>query len=96
MAAANRTYGLTLSIYYETNLGQSIGVIGSTEELGRWKEVKVHLKWKKGHVWVMEQPLLTKYQYFKYKYVLLKNDEIEKWESGIDRIADLELLPEVY
>lgn len=29
-----------------------------------------------------------------YKYVLMNNGELVKWEDGFDRIADLDLLPE--
>lgn len=72
--------------------GESIGVIGSTEELGCWKKVRVHLEWTNGHNWVSKEPFITNKRYFQFKYVLLKDMQLVHWERGIDRIADLEIL----
>jgi hypothetical protein len=45
----------------------------------------------------MTQPFVTSQPTFTYKYVLMENEmtEMGKWESGIDRIAELKLLPEL-
>ena len=53
------------------------------------------MHWTDGHVWVLDKPILTNKNYFQYKYVLLDHGKIVKWESGIDRIADLDLLPDL-
>ena len=39
---------------------------------------------------------MTKLYYFQYKYALLKNGgtELINWEKGVDRLADLEIMPE--
>lgn len=39
----NQTYAIKFEVQYPTKFGESIGVIGSTEELGNWKKVRVHL-----------------------------------------------------
>ena len=72
-------------------------MVGSIPELGSWKELKAHMTWTEGHVWVIDKPIVTNQPFFCYKYVLMDNDQKEmvKWEAGIDRIADLRLLPEV-
>ena len=76
----------------ETKFGESISVTGSVPELGRWKNYDFNLKWTAGHIWVSEQPIVTKVPYFSYKYVKLFNGKMKHWEGGIDRIVDLELL----
>jgi len=53
------------------------------------------MRWTEGHVWVLDEAIQTQQPHFTYKYVLMEDDEILKWESGIDRIADLELLPDL-
>lgn len=88
----NCSYAIKFEVEYPTKFGESIGVIGSTEELGRWKQVKVHLKWTHGHLWVSQEPFITRENYFQFKYVLLSDMKLVHWERGIDRIADLEIL----
>ena len=41
------------------------------------------------------EPFYTYNPYFTYKYVLYEDGQKVMWESGADRIADLELLPEI-
>ena len=45
----------------------------------------------------MCEPVITNQPYFTNKYVLMDKDKTEmvRWESGVDRIADLRLLPEM-
>ena len=95
--STNQYYSLMLRIFYETIPGESICVVGSIPELGLWKELKAHMTWTEGHIWVLDAPIVTNEPYFSYKYVLMDNDkeDMVKWESGIDRIADLRLLKEV-
>ena len=79
------------NVFYETQFHESIAVLGSAPELGRWKEYKYHLEWTEGHVWRSKEPFYTNSQFFKYKYILLKHGKFVKYERGIDRIADLEI-----
>jgi len=69
-------------------------VLGSIPELGSWKTYMHHLEWTEGHIWVSEDPLLTKYPYFAYKYVLLDDEKTTfiGWETGINRLCDCRLL----
>jgi hypothetical protein len=55
----------------------------------------VNLKWTEGNIWKLAAPLHVSKRYFKYKYVILQQGSIVKWEAGIDRLADLAVLPEV-
>jgi hypothetical protein len=95
--AGHQFYSLSLKIFYETIPGESICVVGSIPELGNWKELKAHMTWTEGHIWVIDKPVVTNQPFFSYKYVLMDNDkkDMVKWESGIDRIAELGLLPEM-
>jgi hypothetical protein len=45
-------------------------VVGSIPELGNWKDIKCHLTWTSGHIWVLEKPLIVSEPYFVYKYIM--------------------------
>jgi len=51
--------------------------------------------WTEGHIWVLQQPIVTTKPHFLYKYALMEDDNLIKLETGIARIADLELLPDL-
>lgn len=93
----SQLYNVNFKVFYETEMGQSVCVLGSIPELGSWKTLKCHMTWTEGHIWQMSQPVVTSTPFFSYKYVLMDGDKTEmvRWESGIDRIADLRLLPEM-
>ena len=76
-------------------VGESIAVVGNLEELGVWKEYKCHLEWTDGHIWRSVEPIIVRESYFEYKYVMLEEDKVIAWEEGVNRIADLDALPEV-
>jgi len=88
-------YHVNLKMYYETKMKESICVCGSIPELGNWKEFKCHMKWTEGHIWVTEEPIVTDKYFFTYKYLALGDNRttLIGWERGVDRIADLEVLP---
>jgi len=50
------------------------------------------MKWTDGHVWVLDNPIISSVPYFSYKYVIMEDDQDLKWENGMNRIADLEML----
>jgi hypothetical protein len=70
--------------------------MGELPELGLWKEPKCWMKRKEGDIWVMERPLITNKPYFTFKFAIAdrNSNKIVQWERGIDRICDMELLPE--
>ena len=58
-----------------------------------WKSYIYDLVWTPGHVWVSKEPIVAgKDDQFQYKYVLMKDGKVEKWERGINRIADVKVL----
>ena len=81
-------FKVLFQVPFETKLGESIAVVGSIKELGRWKDVKVNLTWTEGHVWKLLKPLEMSEQIFMYKYALIQDGKIKKLESGIDRLVD--------
>ena len=90
------TYHLELRVQKKLDNGQSLCVCGSIPELGNWKNFICHMKWTRDDYWVLSKPLVTNKYYFSYKYVIMKDNdrELEMWERGVDRVADLEILPE--
>ena len=89
-------FKVLFSVPFETKLGESIAVVGSLKELGRWKHIKVNLTWTEGHIWKLLKPLEVCEQIFSYKYALVENKKIVKLESGIDRLVDCGLKWEQY
>lgn len=87
----NETYALTLTVKYETQPGEELSVIGNLKETGEWKDFdKAPMKWTEGHVWVTQTPLIIQNSaHFNYKYVVKREGGVE-WESGANRIADLD------
>lgn len=83
---------LHLKIKYETHFGQYLCVVGSIKQLGMWKEYVYDLAWTPGHVWVSKEPIVSQDDQFQYKYVLMKDGKVEKWERGVNRIADFKVL----
>lgn len=54
------------------------------------------MEWKSGDLWVSSSPLRTNISHFNYKYAVFRNNYKERigWERGVDRIADLKVLPD--
>ena len=96
-AFKNITYQITFRVHKEVNYGETLCVLGSIPELGNWKEFKHHMKWSEGNIWESITPLSTHSFYFQYKYTLLEDKGTRQidWEKGVDRLADLELMPDV-
>lgn len=74
----------------ETRPGQSMSIVGSLPQLGRWKDFNAgSMKWSEGHIWQLKLNLTSKDTVFFYKYVKVNNGNVEEWEQGYNRIADL-------
>ena len=71
-----------------TKLGQQLCLVGDLIELGNWTEFKAKMSWNDGHVWKFRFVCPSNVS-FQYKYVVLNNNLPEKWESGANRIMDL-------
>ena len=91
----NYSQGLTLQkvtfvIVYPTVFGEEIGILGSGNSLGNWNQDKViKLKWNKGNIWKGSISINEDNLYdFEFKFVLLFNDKIKKWESGANNIVN--------
>ena len=76
-------------------MGESLAVVGNIDELGQWNDCNVcKMTWTENHVWVTDNLVVSK-PFFLYKYVIIQDGEIKQWEKGANRIADLEVLPDV-
>lgn len=95
-------FRLTLKIKYRTIYGQSIAVCGSHAIFGRWNaDHAYNLDWHEDHIWMatVELPYHPYNGYqedrgvFVYKYCMKADGNFLHYENGVDRIADLRLLP---
>jgi hypothetical protein len=85
-------YEVSFKIFYKTELGENIFVVGDLPELGKANDIQKHpLKWTAGHIWVSVKPIRTKMAMFRYSYAQI--DERTKLkvdhDENIKRIADL-------
>lgn len=53
------------------------------------------LRWTEGDIWVSKEPLVTSEYFFHYKYAIVEDNKVIGWERGVDRVADLEILPDM-
>ena len=90
-----KVYKLRLRLTAPFDASHKIAVLGSIPELGNFQMQKCFLRFNQNNEWILDQHLETKATYFQYKYVVLKNNVVVHWEDGLNRIADLEALPEI-
>ena len=75
-------------IKYDTIMGESLGVIGSLNELGLWKQNKaLKMKWNIGNIWTATLNLNNYNNLidFEYKFIVISNNHIKCWEEGNNR-----------
>jgi hypothetical protein len=92
-ATGTQEYHVTFKIEYPTKYFEDLFVVGDIPELGNDLNLKRHpLKWTEGHIWVSEQPLVTKTPNFRYNYIMIdqkSGKQVDNDEKGIKRICDL-------
>lgn len=72
-------------IKYDTQMGESMAIIGSNEKLGCWDTSRaLHLNWNEGNIW------RASFEYneindFEYKFIFIENGNVKEWENGINR-----------
>ena len=87
------SYRIKFSIPYKVDFGQSLAVTGDVPELGSWgSNIKAmpKLTWSDGDVWVSSEPHKFNHHIFTYKYVVLRNNKIERWEECENRKIQLD------
>ena len=81
-------------INYISIFGEEVGVLGSIPTLGNWEHNKVtKLKWNNGHIWkgglyVNSDAI----RYFEFKFLILQNNKIKKWEPGENNKFNYEII----
>ena len=79
---------INFEVKFDPNLGETLGIIGSLNELGLWKQSKaLEMMWNKGNIWTTS---LNMNNYnnvinFEYKFIILSNGKIKCWEDGNNR-----------
>lgn len=68
---------------------------GDLPALGMWTDFSMFpMQRAGGDTWVSARPFVTSNWVFQYKYVVVdQKKELIKWERGVNRLADLEVLP---
>lgn len=79
------SYTVSFSIKYETKFGQNVYLMGSTSEIGSWKNKVAKLKWTEGHVWRIDINFPSNVRVFEYKFAIENNGNLE-WEKGHNRL----------
>jgi len=85
---------VTLRVRYQCEEGEHMAVCGNIPEAGEWKKF-IDLQWTEDDLWETKEPIKTRKSHFYYKFILMRNGEKVKFEEGVDRIADLVILPEI-
>ena len=79
---------INFEVKYDPNQGETLGIIGSLNELGLWKQKKaLKMMWNEGNIWTTS---LNMNSYnnainFEYKFIVLANGKIKYWEDGNNR-----------
>lgn len=96
---AFKKYKLVFRLKYEAQPGESVSVLGCLDRLGGMKDFnRCPMKLKSGstNIWqssYIEFDKIT--QFFTYKYAIVQNGALKQSEQGFNRIAELDVLPDV-
>ena len=78
---------------YDSNYGDNIGVLGSTDQLGNWCQDKIlYLKWNYGNIWSNSIDVDNyNLENFEFKFII-SHDGTIYWEKGYNYLVDFEAL----
>ena len=79
---------INFELKHDTEIGETMGIIGSLNELGLWKQSKaLKMVWNKGNIWTTSLNLNSYNNVinFEYKFIILANGKIKYWEEGNNR-----------
>ena len=78
---------------YNSNYGDNIGILGSTDQLGNWCQDKIlFLKWNYGNIWSNSIDVDNyNLENFEFKFVI-SHDGTIYWEKGYNYLVDFEAL----
>jgi hypothetical protein len=78
---------------YNSNYGDNIGILGSTDQLGNWCQDKIlFLKWNYGNIWSNSIDVDNyNLENFEFKFII-SHDGTIYWEKGYNYLVDFEAL----
>ena len=79
---------IRFKVKYQTKFGQQLCVIGDVPELGSWKNLVGKMHWSKDHMWKLNVKVANVSE-VNYKFIILNQNQSQKWESGENRTVDL-------
>lgn len=53
VSSSSQEFQVTFRVQFKTEMGQSLCLVGSLDEIGRWKNYLAHMKWTEGHFWTL-------------------------------------------
>lgn len=82
---------IEFQMYYNTSMGEEVGLIGSIKELGSWDKNKVlRMHWDDGNIWTATIDFsFVEITSFEFKFILIDNGKIKEWENGNNRIFNI-------
>ena len=75
---------ITFTVKYDTHFGENLGISGSIFPFGNWNQNNIMaMNWNNGNLWTGELEINNMIpKSFEFKFVVTKNKNIKKWESG--------------
>ena len=88
-------YRVSFQVDIKLEPHEKLVVSGDLPALGMWTDFSLFSMTKtSGDTWVSKKPFVTDRYVFQYKYVVVNsNYELIRWERGVNRVTDLEVLP---
>lgn len=83
---------MSFSVVRQTQFGEEVRILGNAASLGCWNpNHAVAMKWSDGHKWQatieVELPPAASRESFEYKYVLMRQGQLQCWESRENRVV---------
>ena len=84
---------IRIEFKYDSNYGDNIGILGSTDQLGNWCQDKIlYLKWNYGNIWSNSIDVDNyNLENFEFKFII-SHDGTIYWEKGYNYLVDFEAL----
>lgn len=85
---------INFEVNYNSQFGEEVGILGSIFPLGNWEHSRViRLKWNNGHIWKGGIYVNNdSFKYFEFKFLILQENKIKKWEPGENNIFNYNIL----
>lgn len=93
---------IEIEMHYHIEFGQKVVLCGNQIDLGSWNAKKgyniivnfsFNMIWKTGDIWTTKIPFNPN---FEFKFAVLENENLKKWETCENRIFDFKAIKETF